>query len=100
MTVKNLRNHALQNACRLYSVKELYAFGSAVSDNFTEDSDIDFLVSFERNGTDGAFDQFMGFKEKLEEIYDRPVDLLTLKNFRNPIFQQAVDNSKTLIYAA
>jgi predicted nucleotidyltransferase len=42
----------------------------------------------------------MGFKQHLEEIYQRPVDLVTIKKFRNPIFQKEVDSSKTLIYAA
>jgi hypothetical protein len=36
----------------------------------------------------------------LEEIYARPVDLLTVKPFRNHIFQAEIDRSKELIYAA
>ena len=61
---------------------------------------LDFLVQFERAGSGGAFDQFMGFKDKLESIYGRRVDMLTLKPFRNPLFQQEIDRSKSLIYAA
>ncbi len=58
------------------------------------------LVEFNRNGYQGAFEQYMGFKQHLEEIYQRPVDLVTIKKFRNPIFQKEVDSSKILIYAA
>lgn len=71
-----------------------------MSGGLTQTSDLDFLVQFERTGSDGAFDQFMGFKEKLESLYGRRVDLLTLKPFRNYLFQQEIDRSKSLIYAA
>jgi hypothetical protein len=100
MTVADLQSQELVKACKAYKVMELYAFGSIVSGNFKAESDLDFLVRFEREGSDGAFLQFMGFKEKLEELFGRPVDLLILKHFRNPVFQEEVDNSKLLIYAA
>ncbi|TVQ13698.1 MAG: nucleotidyltransferase, partial [Balneolaceae bacterium] len=66
----------------------------------SDESDLDFLVEFDRQGYSGAFEQYMGFKLRLEAIYQRPVDLLTIKKFRNHIFQEEVDSSKTLIYAA
>lgn len=100
MTLSDIQTDALREACKAYKVKELYAFGSLVSGGFAETSDLDFLVRFERTGSDGAFDQFMGFKDRLEALYGRPVDLLTLKLFRNPLFQQEIDRSKSLIYAA
>jgi predicted nucleotidyltransferase len=100
MTVADLQTHELRQACKTFKVKELYAFGSVLSGELTAESDLDFLVQFEREGADGAFAQFMGFKEKLEELYGRPVDLLTHKRFRNPVFQEEIDRSKSLIYAA
>jgi predicted nucleotidyltransferase len=100
MTVADLQTDELRAACQAYNVKELYAFGSVVSGGLTETSDLDFLVQFERHGVEGAFGQFMGFKQRLEDLYGRPVDLLTVKRFRNPLFQQAVDRSKSLIYVA
>lgn len=100
MTVHDIQTRELKEACEAYQVRELYAFGSIVQGELAATSDLDFLVRFDRQGTDGAFGQFMGFKERLESIFRRPVDLLPLKRFRNPIFQQEVDRSKTLIYAA
>jgi uncharacterized protein len=100
MDFANLKSLKLEQACKEFQVKELYVFGSAASGTMTEISDLDFLVEFYRNGYQGAFDQYMGFKQHLEEIYQRPVDLVTIKKFRNPIFQKEVDSSKTLIYAA
>lgn len=90
----------LQKLCEAFQVKELYLFGSAVSGDFTDDSDLDFIVDFNRGGYDGAFDQFMDFKQQLEKLYGCQVDLYHQKKFRNPIFQQEVDSTKELIYAA
>ena len=84
----------------MHAVRRLDVFGSVLSDAFSVDSDIDFLVEFDRQGYEGAFEQFMGFKEQLEALLLRPVDLVVSRPFRNPHFQQEVDQTKRLIYAA
>lgn len=101
MAIKvDLKREQLQQLCKKFNVKELYLFGSATTDNFSEDSDLDFLVKFDRQDYEGAFDQFIDFKHELEQIYDRSVDLYHLKKFRNSIFQQEAEHSKELLYAA
>jgi|SRR6056297_500023 len=99
-TKVNLKKEQLQQICKKYNVKELYLFGSATTDDFSEESDLDFIVKFDRQGFEGAFDQFIDFKQELEHIYGRPVDLYHLKKFRNTIFQKEVERSKELLYAA
>lgn len=99
-TLTDLNTKELQQLCREFNVKELYLFGSAVSGNFSEESDLDFIVNFDRQGYEGAFDQFIDFKHQLERIYGRSVDLYHQKKFRNSIFQQEVERSKELLYAA
>lgn len=96
----DLKTEQLQELCQKFNVKELYLFGSATTDNFSDDSDLDFIVKFDRQGFEGAFDQFTDFKQGLEQIYGRPVDLYHSKKFRNSIFQQEVERSKELLYAA
>jgi predicted nucleotidyltransferase len=100
MDLKSIKTAAFQVICRQYGVRELYAFGSVTTDRFTEESDVDFLVVFTSESPNGAFDQFMGLKMALEVELGRSVDLLTLKPFRNPLFQQEVDRTKVLLYAA
>lgn len=100
MELEAIKTAAFQAICRHYGVRELYAFGSVTTDRFTKESDVDFLVAFDRESPDGAFDQFMGLKMALEVELGRSVDLLTLKPFRNPLFQQEVDRTKVLLYAA
>lgn len=90
----------IEAACREFSVRALYVFGSFATGEAKPDSDLDLLVEFERDGVDGAFDQFMGFKERMEAICGRPVDLVTNKRFRNPYFEQSVEAEKQLVYAA
>jgi len=87
-------------ACRRYKVKSLHVFGSYANGSNHELSDIDFIVDFERNGFEGAFEQFMGFKEALEAVLKRSVDLLTNTRFRNEVFEKEVESSKRLVYAA
>lgn len=75
-------------------------FGSVANGTSTNSSDIDFLVEFEREGFEGAFDQFTGFKKTLENLYGKKVDLYTDSNFRNPEFSNEVNESKALIYGS
>ena len=100
MNLQSINTTALQSICQKFDVRELYAFGSVVSGEMTVDSDIDFLVVFDRPSPNGAFDQFMGLKMALETEFGRSVDLVTLKPFRNEIFQQEIDHTKVLLYAA
>jgi predicted nucleotidyltransferase len=90
----------LSQACKASHVKELYVFGSALTNAFGNESDIDFLVVFDRKSPNGAFDQFMDLKIALERIFQRPVDLLVYRKFKNHLFQLEVDQHKQLIYAA
>ena len=95
-----LQNRSLIEACIQYKVKKLHVFGSVVSGDNEVSGDIDFGVDFEREGFSGAFEQFMGFKDSLEEILEKPVDLIVSKPFRNTVFQEEVNKTKRLVYAA
>ena len=100
MTLADINSQALRDLCIAYRVRKMYVFGSIVTGEMTPTSDLDVVVDFDREGPDGAFDQFMGFKENLEELYGRPVDLLTQRSFRNPLFEAEVERTKHLVYAA
>ena len=89
--------HAL---CRKYRIKELYAFGSATRNDFSDSSDIDLAVVFFRNEIKGSFDQYFNFKFEMESLLGRKVDLVCLGSIRNGVFRKEVENSKSLIYAA
>ncbi|TAL64871.1 MAG: nucleotidyltransferase domain-containing protein [Bacteroidetes bacterium] len=84
--------------CKNHKVSELYIFGSILSDKFSNKSDIDFLVQFEKIDILEYFDNYMDFKENLEKLLDRPVDLLENQAIRNPVFRKVVDRDKKLVY--
>ena len=84
--------------CKKHKVKELYVFGSVLSDKFTESSDIDVLVEFGPIEILDYFDNYMDFKEELERLLNRPVDVVENQAIKNPIFRQIVDREKRLIY--
>ena len=76
----------------------LYMFGSILDDRFTDESDVDFLVEFENVDVQNYFDNYMDFKEKLEILLDRQVDLVENQAIRNPIFRRVIDRDKRLVY--
>ena len=87
--------------CRDLSVRELRLFGSAATDRFDESrSDVDVVVDFADSDEPGIADRYLALAEGLEEIFHRPVDLVTTRAIRNPFFRQIVDDTSRLIYAA
>lgn len=70
-----------------FEVRSLLVFGSLARGEMTEDSDIDVLVEFEGPAT---FDRFMDLKFFLEDLLDRPVDLVTRKALR-PALERTVE---------
>ena len=88
----------LIDLCEQHKVRELYMFGSILTSKFTDSSDIDFLVQFEPIDLLDYFDNYMDFKENLEQLFKRPVDLVENQAIRNPIFRKVVDREKQLFY--
>jgi predicted nucleotidyltransferase len=98
MNLDKYKNRKIIDLCQQHKVKQLYLFGSYINDNFSDDSDIDFLVEFHDIDVLEYFDNFMDFKEKLELMFGRKVDLVENQAIRNPIFRQSVEKHKQLIY--
>lgn len=98
MNLDSSKNRKIIDLCKQHKVKELYLFGSFVTDSFSDDSDIDFLVDFEDIDVLDYFDNFMDFKEKLEKLFGRKVDLVENQAIRNPIFRRSIERQKQLIY--
>jgi predicted nucleotidyltransferase len=88
----------LSELCEKHKVKELYLFGSILTNDFNEFSDIDMLIQFYQVDLMEYFDNYMDFKEKLEELFHRPIDLVENQSIKNPIFRNVVDRQKQLIY--
>lgn len=88
----------LVKLCKAYRVDTLYAFGSVCTNKFNKSSDIDFLVSFQPMDYGDYADSYFFLLEKLEELFDRHIDLVTTYSLANPFFIESVDKSKILLY--
>jgi len=85
--------------CKLYNVKNLYAFGSSITEHFNEDSsDIDLLIEIDENDPLERGEKLLAIWDKLEEFFQRKVDLLTESSLKNPILRKNIDATKILIY--
>jgi predicted nucleotidyltransferase len=84
--------------CRQHKVKALYAFGSVLTEKFSSDSDVDFIVAFHDMPVEGYADNYFDFKFSLQDTLKCPVDLLEEQALRNPYFIQNISRQKQLIY--
>lgn len=100
MEIFSKHSEKIRDICKHFRVRELHLFGSALNTSFGSESDVDLLVSFERRGYEGSFQQYMGFKTSLENLFGRSVDLVSANHIRNPVFKDEVERTKKLIYAA
>ncbi len=82
----------------LYNVKSLFAFGSVCTDKFNDQSDIDLLIAFNSMDYGDYTDSYFILADKFEELFKRPVDLITDKSLSNPYFMASLNRTKNLIY--
>ena len=67
---------AIRAFCRTHSVRQLSVFGSAVRDDFGQDSDVDVLIDIAPGSRVGLV-KLQRMRDELAVIFGRPVDLLT-----------------------
>jgi len=90
--------NTLNMLCENHKVDELYLFGSILTDKFNEKSDVDMLIKFNVMDIKDYFDNYMDLKEKLDELFHRPIDLVENQAIKNPIFRKVIDREKKIIY--
>ncbi len=90
----------IEALCRRYGVTRLDVFGSVTGDDFDEArSDVDFLVEFDDAFPVNGLRQYFGFKEDLEPLLGRTVDLVE-GELENPFFRAALAETREHVYAA
>ena len=88
----------IKSICTVHNVKALFAFGSVVTNHFSDNSDIDLLISFKPMESGDYADNYFEIADKFEEVFNRPVDLVTEKSLKNPYFINSINKTKTLLY--
>lgn len=93
---------AIRTLCKKYEVQSLYLFGSAARNDFSDQSDIDFLLNYKKNkdglGVEG-FDYF-DLLYSLEDLIGKKIDLVVEDSIKNYIFRQNIESDKLKIYEA
>lgn len=100
MKLIELNLQQIFDLCRKHKVRTLFVFGSILTDRFNDESDVDLLVDFEtmdHNKFDYVSNYF-GFRNSLEHLFNRKVDLIEEKGLRNKFFIANVNRTKQLIY--
>lgn len=101
MKLIELNLHRILELCKLHKVKRLAVFGSILTDRFNDDSDVDLLVDFEPVDDFRKFDyvdNYFSFRDALEMIFNRKVDLIEERGLRNKYFIANVNRTKKIIY--
>src|SRR5674476_435465 len=89
----------INSLCLQNKVKSLYVFGSVLTDRFNEKSDIDLVVDIDSNDPFDYADSYFNLKFALQDLFQRPIDLLENKAIKNPYILRNIEHSKSLIYA-
>ena len=95
----DVSSEALGTFCRKWRVRELALFGSVVREDFSQDSDIDVLATFE-DGAPWSLWDFGAMLDELKGIFGREVDLVEKDALRNPFRRRAILNEHRVVYAA
>ncbi len=97
-----LPDQDLQNFCTKWKISRLEIFGSALGNDFRQESDVDFLVSFLKEAKWSLLDMIR-MESELEMITGRKVDLLTrhsVETSYNWIRRDHILNKIKTIYVA
>ena len=100
MKLIELNLQRILDLCRMHRVKTLAVFGSILTDRFNDRSDVDLLVDFESvdHETFDYVSNYFDFRDALERIFMRKVDLIDEKGLRNKYFIWNINRTTQIIY--
>ena len=92
--------------CVKHFVKNLFVFGSILTEYFDKQSDVDFLYEIDVNklnkaeGKTDYVDNLFQFEDALSAILKRKIDLLPNIYIHNKYMRENINRNKRLLYAA
>jgi predicted nucleotidyltransferase len=87
--------------CRRFHVRRLDLFGSAARGfDFTDHSDLDFLVDYEPSHSPPSLSDFFELREALRTLLGRKVDLTMDSALRNPFLRSAIERTRRNVHGA
>ncbi|MEM6423796.1 MAG: nucleotidyltransferase family protein [Cyanobacteria bacterium P01_D01_bin.128] len=92
----NFLSEGITGFCQRYPIQRLSLFGSILRADFTDQSDVDFLVEFLPDAKVGYF-ELVRMENELTDLLGRKVDLRT-PNELSPYFRQEVIDGAVIQY--
>ena len=89
----NIPKEEIKRFCRKHHIRRLSLFGSALRDDFTDESDLDILVEFQTGHVVG-FLRMAGIEMELSTILKRKVDLRTPAELSRYFRQEVLDSAE------
>ncbi len=78
-----------------YGAKNVFLFGSAATNKFNKNSDVDFLYSFPEDLDYETYaNNYFGLLYELQELLKTEVDLVAEKTLRNPYLIESINENK------
>jgi predicted nucleotidyltransferase len=97
-----MRRNDIADICRRFHVSRLDVFGSAArgSDFDPARADVDLLVTYQSTIPRPTLEEYFEFREQLEALFGRSVDLVMAGAVRNPYVRADIERSRELVYEA
>ncbi len=92
----------IRDFCRKWRIRELAVFGSVLTDEFDDESDIDFLYTFEDDARWGLF-KVGAMYMALAELLGREIAFVSkraIENSDNPYRKREILNSYEVIFTS
>ena len=96
-----VNREALRRFCLERGITRLEIFGSALRDDFRDDSDVDLLATL-RPDAPVTLLGWADMQEKLSQLFGRPVDLVSrwaIERSQNPYRKHAILSTAVPVYA-
>ncbi len=96
------RQKDIAEICRRIHVSRLDVFSSAARGSYFDParSDVDLLVTYEFGTSRPTLEEYFEFRQQLEALLGRSVDLVMAGAVRNPYVRADIERSRELVYAA
>jgi predicted nucleotidyltransferase len=88
----------IKDVMRTYGVIRAYLFGSAAIGNMSDDSDVDFMVSFNPDLSYTEYgDNYFQLIYALQKLLKKDVDILAEETITNPYLLQSINSQKIAV---
>jgi predicted nucleotidyltransferase len=88
----------IKDVMRTYGVIRAYLFGSAALGNISDDSDVDFMVSFNPDLSYTEYgNNYFQLIYALQKLLEKDVDIVAEETITNPYLLQSINSQKIAV---